>query len=72
MSHLPIDKNILTLALYRISKKISEFMRSAKKTIPVPFRNLCFPGESTSETVGLTIFIAVDWGMAKNAIWYEW
>lgn len=34
MSHLPIDKNILTLALYRISKKISEFMRSAKKNDP--------------------------------------
>ena len=73
MNHLPIDKNILTLALYRIyiQKRIRIQVVCENKKPLIPFRNRCFPDESTSETEGLTIFIAVDFdcGMAKNAMW---
>ena len=63
----PIDKNILTLALYRIyaSQKISKFKVACENNDPkYSFATVVFP-------MGLTIFIAVYRGMAKNAMWYE-
>ena len=65
LSNLPIDKNILTLALYRIYTEFNIQAVCINDSLGVPFRSRCFP---TSETVGLTIFIAVDWGLAKSAI----